>query len=135
MKRRKGAGLLNSIRMPQVLEGLPVRNQILDGLKPRVKALPRPPGLAVILVGSDPASGQYVRNKIKACAELGVYSEKLTPPATSTTEEVLAIIDSLNKRPEIDAILVQMPLPRHIDTSKVLEAVAPDRDADGFHPM
>jgi methylenetetrahydrofolate dehydrogenase (NADP+)/methenyltetrahydrofolate cyclohydrolase len=107
----------------------------MDNLKPRVERLSRPPGLAVILVGSDPASGQYVRNKIKACAELGVYSEKLTPPATSTTEEVLAIIDSLNKRPDIDAILVQMPLPRHIDTSKVLEAVAPDKDADGFHPM
>src|SRR5580692_4313348 len=111
MKRRKGAGLLNSIRMPQVLEGLPVRNQILDVVKPRVKALPRPPGLAVVLVGEDPASGQYVRNKIRTCAELGVYSEKLTPPASSTTEELLAVIDSLNQRNDIDAILVQMPLP------------------------
>ncbi len=120
--------------MPQVLEGLPVRNQILDGLKPRVKALPRPPGLAVVLVGEDPASGQYVRNKIRACAELGVYSEKLTPPASSTTEELLAIIESLNQRPEIDAILVQMPLPSQIDARRVLEAVAPDKDADGFHP-
>jgi methylenetetrahydrofolate dehydrogenase (NADP+)/methenyltetrahydrofolate cyclohydrolase len=135
MKRRKGAGLLNSIRMPQVLEGLPVRNQILDGLKPRVKALPRPPGLAVVLVGEDPASGQYVRNKIRTCAELGVYSEKLTPPASSSTEELLAIIESLNQRPEIDAILVQMPLPSHMDARRVLEAVAPDKDADGFHPM
>jgi methylenetetrahydrofolate dehydrogenase (NADP+)/methenyltetrahydrofolate cyclohydrolase len=120
--------------MPQVLEGLPVRNQILDGLKPRVKALPRPPGLAVVLVGEDPASGQYVRNKIRACAELGVYSQKLTPPASSTTEELLAIIESLNQRPEIDAILVQMPLPSQIDARRVLEAVAPDKDADGFHP-
>ncbi len=121
--------------MPQVLEGVPVRNQILDGLKPRVKSLPRPPGLAVVLVGEDPASGQYVRNKIRACAELGIYSEKLTPPATATTEELLAVIDTLNHRDDIDGILVQMPLPRHMDSRRVLEAVAPDKDADGFHPM
>lgn len=121
--------------MPQVLEGIPVRNQILEGLKPRVKSLPRPPGLAVVLVGDDPASGQYVRNKIRACAELGIYSEKLTPPATSTTEELLAIIEILNQRSDIDGILVQMPLPRQIDSRRVLEAVAPDKDADGFHPM
>jgi methylenetetrahydrofolate dehydrogenase (NADP+)/methenyltetrahydrofolate cyclohydrolase len=121
--------------MPQVLEGVPVRNQILDGLKPRVKSLPRPPGLAVVLVGEDPASGQYVRNKIRACAELGIYSEKLTPPSTATTEELLAVIDTLNHRDDIDGILVQMPLPRHMDSRRVLEAVAPDKDADGFHPM
>lgn len=114
---------------------MPVRNQILDGLKPRVKSLPRPPGLAVVLVGEDPASGQYVRNKIRACAELGIYSEKLTPPATATTEELLAVIDTLNHRDDIDGILVQMPLPRHMDSRRVLEAVAPDKDADGFHPM
>jgi methylenetetrahydrofolate dehydrogenase (NADP+) / methenyltetrahydrofolate cyclohydrolase len=127
--------VLNSIRMPQVLEGLPVRAQIFERLKPRVKALPRPPGLAVVLVGEDPASGQYVRNKIKACSELGIYSEKLTPHATSTTEEILAIIDSLNQRPEIDGILVQMPLPKQVDARRVLEAVAADKDADGFHPV
>jgi methylenetetrahydrofolate dehydrogenase (NADP+) / methenyltetrahydrofolate cyclohydrolase len=121
--------------MPQALEGLPVRNQILEGLKPRVKNLVRPPGLAVVLVGDDPASGQYVRNKIRACAELGIYSEKLTPPANSTTEELLAVIDELNQRADIDGILVQMPLPKHIDSRRVLEAVAPDKDADGFHPM
>jgi methylenetetrahydrofolate dehydrogenase (NADP+) / methenyltetrahydrofolate cyclohydrolase len=121
--------------MPQILEGVPVRTQILNGLKPRVARLSRPPGLAVILVGDDPASGQYVRNKIRACAELGVYSEKLTPPASTTTEELLKVIDTLNHRPEIDAILVQMPLPAHIDSRKVLEAVAPDKDADGFHPV
>lgn len=121
--------------MPQILEGVPVRTQILNGLKPRVARLSRPPGLAVILVGDDPASGQYVRNKIRACAELGVHSEKLTPPASTTTEELLKAIESLNHRPEIDAILVQMPLPPHIASRKVLEAVAPDKDADGFHPV
>lgn len=121
--------------MPQILDGLPVRAQILNGLKPRVAKLSRPPGLAVILVGEDPASGQYVRNKIRACGELGVHSEKLTPPASTTTEELLGVIDGLNHRPEIDAILVQMPLPPHIDSRRVLEAVAPDKDADGFHPV
>ena len=114
---------------------MPVRNKILEGLKPRIGNLRRPPGLAVVLVGDDPASGQYVRNKIRACAELGIYSEKLTPPASSTTQELLALIDSLNQRADIDGILVQMPLPKHIDSRQVLEAVAPDKDADGFHPM
>ena len=109
--------------------------QILDGLKPRIKRLGRPPGLAVVLVGEDPASSQYVRNKIKTCAELGFYSERLTPPATSSTEELLEVIRTLNQRPDIDAILVQMPLPAHVDTRKVLEAIAPDKDVDGFHPV
>ena len=112
-----------------------MRARILDGLKPRLARLGRPAGLAVVLAGADPASGQYVRNKIKACAELGIFSEKVTPPETSTTEELLAIIDGLNHRPDIDAILVQMPLPRQIDSRRVLEAIAPDKDADGFHPV
>ena len=107
----------------------------LDGLKPRIQRLTRPPGLAVVLVGEDPASSQYVRNKIKTCGEVGIYSEKLTPPASSTTEELLEVIAELNRRPDIDAILVQMPLPSHVDTRRVLEAVAPDKDADGFHPV
>ncbi len=127
--------MLNSVYMPQILDGAPVRERILDGLKPRIKRLPRPPGLAVVLVGDDAASSQYVRNKIKTCMEVGIYSEKLTPPATSTTEELLAVIDGLNQRHDIDAILVQMPLPSHVDTRRLLEAVAPDKDADGFHPV
>jgi methylenetetrahydrofolate dehydrogenase (NADP+)/methenyltetrahydrofolate cyclohydrolase len=121
--------------MPQILDGAPVRARILEGLKPRIRRLGRPPGLAVVLVGNDPASSQYVRNKIKTCAELGFHSEMLTPSATSRTEELLEIIGVLNQRPDIDAILVQMPLPAHVDTRKVLEAVAPDKDADGFHPV
>lgn len=127
--------MLNSVNMPQILDGAPVRDRILEGLKPRIKRLARPPGLAVVLVGDDPASSQYVRNKIKTCVEVGVYSEKLTPPSTSTTEELLAVIEGLNQRADIDAILVQMPLPSHVDTRRVLEAVAPDKDADGFHPV
>ena len=123
--------------MSIILDGKLVRQRILDSLKPRVEALTRahrPPGLAVVLVGHDPGSEVYVRNKIKACAELGIYSEKLTPPETITTAELLAIVDGLNKRPEIDGILVQMPLPKQVDSRAVLEAVAADKDADGFHP-
>ncbi|HUA86193.1 MAG TPA: bifunctional 5,10-methylenetetrahydrofolate dehydrogenase/5,10-methenyltetrahydrofolate cyclohydrolase [Bryobacteraceae bacterium] len=119
----------------QILDGTLVRAEILAGLKPRIHKLNRPPGLAVVLVGHNPASEIYVRGKIKACAELEIYSEKITPPETISTGELLAIIDDLNHRPEIDGILVQMPLPWQVDSRRVLEAVAPDKDADGFHPV
>lgn len=121
----------------RVLDGNLVRDEILAELRPRVQKLradARPPGLAVVLVGHNPASEQYVRNKIKTCAELGIRSEKITPPETTTTQELLGVIDDLNGRADIDAILVQMPLPPQVDARKVLEAVAPDKDADGFHP-
>ena len=121
--------------MLQILDGTVVRAQILAGLKPRVHKLKRPPGLAVVLVGHNPASEIYVRGKIKACAELGIYSEKLTPPETVSTDELLAIIRELNERPDIDGILVQMPLPRQVDSRRILEAIAPDKDPDGFHPV
>ncbi len=88
----------------------------------------------MVLVGHNPASEVYVRSKIKTCGEIGIFSDKLTPPETVTTEEMLAVIADLNRRPDIDGILVQMPLPKHVDTRKVLESVAPDKDADGFHP-
>ena len=120
--------------MAQILSGITIRDQILAELKPRVAALNRPPGLAVVLVGHDPGSEVYVRNKIKACADLGIYSEKLTPPETISTADLLAIVHGLNARPDIDGILVQMPLPRQIDSREVLEAVASDKDADGFLP-
>ncbi|MEQ1949229.1 MAG: bifunctional methylenetetrahydrofolate dehydrogenase/methenyltetrahydrofolate cyclohydrolase FolD [Bryobacteraceae bacterium] len=120
--------------MPHILTGAPVQARILESLKPRISKLSRRPGLAVVLVGQNPASEIYVRSKIKACAELGIFSEKIAPPETATTEEILAVIEDLNNRPDIDGILVQMPLPKQIDSRKVLEAVAADKDADGFHP-
>ena len=98
-------------------------------------ATKRRPGLAVVLVGSDPASEIYVRNKIKACEQMGVYSEKHTPPESVTTEELLALVESLNQREEIDGILVQMPLPRQVDSRPILVALRPDKDVDGFHPV
>jgi methylenetetrahydrofolate dehydrogenase (NADP+) / methenyltetrahydrofolate cyclohydrolase len=121
--------------MPQILDGIAVRNEILERLKPRIAKLKRKPGLAVVLVGHNPASEVYVRSKIRTCGEIGIFSDKLTPPETVTTEEMLKVIDDLNRRPDIDGILVQMPLPKQVDTRRVLEAVAPDKDADGFHPV
>src|SRR5436190_18977841 len=93
------------------------------------------PGLAVILVGNDPASEIYVRGKVKSSEEVGIYSEKHTPPASVTTEELLSLVADLNRRDEIDGILVQLPLPTQVDSKKVLLAVDPGKDVDGFHPM
>jgi methylenetetrahydrofolate dehydrogenase (NADP+) / methenyltetrahydrofolate cyclohydrolase len=93
------------------------------------------PGLAVILAGHNPASEVYVRGKVKASEETGIYSEKHTPSANTTTEELLALVADLNRRDEIDGILVQLPLPPQVDSKKILLAVDPAKDVDGFHPM
>jgi len=93
------------------------------------------PGLAVVLVGHNPASEIYVRGKVKACEEIGVYSEKFTPPESATTVELLALIEDLNRREDVDGILVQLPLPAQVDAKKVLMAVDPAKDVDGFHPV
>ena len=122
----------------RILDGKRVRDEILQELKPRVQELSarrRPPGLAVVLVGNDPASEIYVRNKVKACHDLGIFSEQISPSESITTDELLTIIDGLNRREDIDGILVQMPLPKHVDSRRVLLAVRPDKDVDGFHPM
>ena len=123
--------------MPRILDGNRVRDDIKNELKPRIDALTargRPPGLVVVLVGHNPASEIYVRNKIKTCRDLGIYSESITPPDSISTAELLAIVDALNARPEIDGILVQVPLPSHIDTKRILSAISPAKDVDGFHP-
>src|SRR6266852_9663719 len=93
------------------------------------------PGLAVVLVGHNPASEVYVRGKVKSSAEVGLYSEQHTPSEAVSTEELLERIADLNRRDEIDGILVQLPLPAHIDAKKILLAVDPAKDVDGFHPM
>jgi len=121
--------------MVQLLDGKRVRDEILSELQPRIQALPRRPGLAVVLVGADPASEVYVSSKVKTCGELGFFSDKITRPATTTTAELLAIVDQLNASPAIDGILVQMPLPKHIDAQQVLSRIAPEKDVDGFHPV
>jgi methylenetetrahydrofolate dehydrogenase (NADP+) / methenyltetrahydrofolate cyclohydrolase len=122
----------------RVLDGKWVRDQILSNLRPRIERLTREhrrPGLAVVLVGNDPASEIYVRSKIKTCGELGIYSEKITPPDTITTGDLLGIVEGLNQRKEIDGILVQMPLPAQVDKHRILLSVLPDKDVDGFHPV
>jgi methylenetetrahydrofolate dehydrogenase (NADP+) / methenyltetrahydrofolate cyclohydrolase len=93
------------------------------------------PGLAAVLVGNDPASQIYVSNKVKTCGELGLYSEKIELPETTTTGELLALVHDLNSREEIDGILIQLPLPGQIDSATVLDSVDPRKDVDGFHPV
>jgi methylenetetrahydrofolate dehydrogenase (NADP+)/methenyltetrahydrofolate cyclohydrolase len=93
------------------------------------------PGLAVVLVGDDPASHVYVRSKVRTCEALGMHSEKVEMPAASSTEDVLAAVCGLNARPDIHGILVQVPLPRQIDARTVLDAILPEKDVDGFHPV
>src|SRR6516164_5215191 len=121
-----------------ILNGTKIAAQIKAEVAEDVKELTAAglrPGLAVVLAGHNPASEIYVRNKVKSCEQLGIYSEKHTPPNTVTTGELLALVDDLNNRDEIDGILVQLPLPKHVDAKKVLLAVSPEKDVDGFHPM
>src|SRR5690349_17212980 len=108
--------------MARILDGNSVRDQIKAELKPRIEALTsksRAPGLAVVLVGNNPASEIYVRHKIKACHDLGIHSENITPPATLSTAELLTIVDGLNANPVIDGILVQLPLPPQVDSKRI----------------
>ena len=122
----------------RVLDGVAIAAEIKAEVAVEVQALKAQgitPGLAVVLVGEVPASAIYVRSKVKTCAELGIYSEMLTPPESVTTEELLAIVADLNSRDEIDGILIQLPLPKHVDTKRLLEAVSADKDVDGFHPV
>jgi methylenetetrahydrofolate dehydrogenase (NADP+)/methenyltetrahydrofolate cyclohydrolase len=121
-----------------LLDGNKIAAQIRAELASEVQALSAAgnrPGLAVILAGHDPASEIYVRNKVKACEQLGIHSEKLTPPDSVTTEELLRMVNDLNQRADIDGILVQLPLPKQVDAKKVLLAVSPEKDVDGFHPV
>lgn len=111
-----------------------VRQQIADGVRERLAKGLRAPGLAVVLVGDNPASQVYVGSKRKACAELGIHSVAHDLPDTTNQDELLALIDTLNQDASIDGILVQLPLPSHIDASTVLERIRPDKDVDGFHP-
>jgi len=123
---------------PRILDGVAIAGQIKDEVAIEVKELAArgiTPGLAVILVGEVPASQIYVRSKVKTCGELGIYSEMLTPPESITTDEMLALVAELNARQDIDGILIQLPLPKHVDTKRLLEAVSPDKDVDGFHPV
>jgi methylenetetrahydrofolate dehydrogenase (NADP+)/methenyltetrahydrofolate cyclohydrolase len=122
----------------RILDGTKVRDQVFADLKTEIAQLRANgvrPGLAAVLVGENPASQLYVKSKIAACEELGLASWLHTPPASVTTDELLTLVDDLNKDNAVDGILVQLPLPSHVDTKRVLEAVDPAKDVDGFHPV
>lgn len=122
----------------QIIDGKAVSAQIRQEIKQRIDARTaqgkRAPGLAVILVGSDPASEVYVSHKRKDCLEVGIRSIAHDLPADTSQEKLLAIIDELNTDPEVDGILVQLPLPKHINADMVIERINPEKDVDGFHP-
>jgi methylenetetrahydrofolate dehydrogenase (NADP+)/methenyltetrahydrofolate cyclohydrolase len=124
--------------MPKVLDGAAIAAAIKQEVAGEVRALAAQgirPGLAAVLVGHVPASEIYVRSKVQTCADLGLFSELITPPDTVTTEEMLDLVTSLNDRDDIDGILIQLPLPKQVDTKALLDAVLPEKDVDGFHPV
>jgi methylenetetrahydrofolate dehydrogenase (NADP+)/methenyltetrahydrofolate cyclohydrolase len=127
------------VTMAQVLDGKAHAQRILDEVREqvgiRVGAGQRSPCLAVVLVGEDPASQVYVRGKVKACAETGIRSLEFRPAADLSQAELEALIDRLNQDPDVDGILVQLPLPKHLDSKRALHRIAPGKDVDGFHPM
>jgi methylenetetrahydrofolate dehydrogenase (NADP+)/methenyltetrahydrofolate cyclohydrolase len=124
--------------MPRILDGAAIAAQIKHEVGQEVKRLAKQgvrPGLAAVLVGHVPASEIYVRSKVQTCAELGLYSDLITPPDTVTTEDMLDLINALNDRDDIDGILVQLPLPKQVEAKVLLDAVSPAKDVDGFHPI
>ena len=112
-----------------------LKNEIAKQVELRVSSGKRRPGLAVILVGDDPASQVYVRNKTNACEKIGFKSEAVVLPSSTQQEELEKLIDEFNESPEIDGILVQLPLPKHLNSDALLERIKPDKDVDGFHPF
>lgn len=122
----------------QIISGNAISAQIKSEIAAQIQAHleqgRRAPGLAVVLVGADPASQIYVGNKRKSCEQIGIQSSSFDLPETTSEEELLALIEKLNQDDTVDGILVQLPLPEHIDSSKVIEAIVPHKDVDGFHP-
>ncbi len=124
--------------MAQIIDGKAIGQQIRESIAEKGKELKEmgvTPGLAVILVGEDPASQTYVRNKHRSCEAIGIYSEVIKLPENTSEEELVEQIHTLNERKEIHVILVQLPLPKHINEDKVIAAISPDKDVDGFSPV
>ena len=122
----------------RILDGTKIRDQIFEELKDEVRVLTSAgirPGLAAVLAGENPASQLYVKSKIAACEQLGLASGLITPSAQTSTLDMLRVVDDLNRDNGVDGILVQLPLPSQVDTKRVLEAVDPAKDVDGFHPV
>ena len=122
----------------QIISGTQLASQIKSNVAQQISQYvtqgKRAPGLAVILVGADPASQVYVGSKRKSCAEIGIVSKSYDLPETTTEQALLELIEELNQDAEVDGILVQLPLPKHIDSTKVIEQISPEKDVDGFHP-
>ena len=122
----------------QIISGTQLASQIESNVAQQISQYvaqgKRAPGLAVILVGADPASQVYVGSKRKSCAEIGIVSKSYDLPETTTEQTLLELIEELNQDAEVDGILVQLPLPKHIDSTKVIEQISPEKDVDGFHP-
>ena len=121
-----------------ILDGVAVANQIKAEVAEQMRRLERAnvfPGVATILVGENPASETYVRNKLRACREIGIHAEKITPPTAATTEEIIELICRLNRRDDIDGVVLELPLPSHIDAQQARMAIDPAKDVDGFHPV
>jgi methylenetetrahydrofolate dehydrogenase (NADP+)/methenyltetrahydrofolate cyclohydrolase len=116
----------------KIIDGKTLAQNLRKNIATEVKQYSRPPGLAVILVGDDEASQVYVRNKTRACVEVGFYSDQIHKSANITEQELLSEVNRLNENQNIDGILVQLPLPDHIDSNKIIEAIVPEKDVDGF---
>ena len=124
--------------MARILDGATIAAEIKQEVAGEVRVLGSQgirPGLAAVLVGNVAASEIYVRNKVRICGEVGIYSDLITRPETATTDDLLELVASLNARPEIDGIIVQLPLPAQVDVKKVLDAILPSKDVDGLHPV
>ncbi len=121
--------------MANIINGKEISAAIREEIKAEVQGMSVRPGLAVVLVGDDPASAVYVRNKSKACAEVGIYSEVYRLPEETGREQLLGLIEQLNQSPLIHGILVQLPLPKHLDPEEVIMAIDPAKDVDAFHPV
>src|SRR5580693_4948243 len=149
LPRRKNPRVIIKLQTPKsrsgrncvtarILDGNAIRNQIYAELAQEIASLRDAgirPGLAAVLVGENPASQLYVKSKIAACEKLGLASFLLAPPASISTAELLALVDDLNRKNDVDGILVQMPLPPQVGAKKILDAVTPEKDVDGFHPI
>ena len=120
--------------MAQIIDGKSISKEIREEIAEEIKTLGITPGLAVIIVGADPASQVYVRNKHKACEQVGIYSEVYELPESTTQDELNLLIERLNADTKIDGILVQLPLPKHLDENEVILAIDPKKDVDAFHP-
>lgn len=121
--------------MAQIIDGKALASRIIESIAFQAAALPRPPCLAAVLVGEDPASEIYVRNKENDCRKCGIDSRRYDLPVSTSQEELLSLVRELNSDPSVDGILVQLPLPGHIDEAQIIEAVDPKKDVDAFHPF